>query len=117
MKKFYYLSTCNTCQRILGSLDPEERIPRQDVKFEPLTAEQLDQLYQLSGSYEELFNRRSRQYRARNLHEASLGEEDYRKLILEEYSFLKRPVLLLDDKIFVGNGKKTVEAAHEALNA
>ncbi len=116
MEKFYYLSTCQTCQRILKDLDPDHRIPRQDIKSEPITGEQLDELFRKAGSYEALFNRRSRQYRARDLHQARLTEQDYRDLILEEYTFLKRPVLVKGSQIFIGNSKKTVEAARGALS-
>ena len=116
MEKFYYLSTCQTCQRILKALDPGHRVPRQDIKSEPITADQLEELYRKAGSYEALFNRRSRQYRARHLHQARLTEKNYRDLMLEEYTFLKRPVLVKGDKVFIGNSKKTVEAARAALS-
>lgn len=38
-----------------------------------------------------------------------------RQLIIDEYTFLSRPVLVLDNEIFVGNSKKVVEAAKQAL--
>lgn len=70
---------------------------------------------ELAGSYEALFSRRAMKFRSMGLHEQNLEETDYRRLILEEYTFLKRPVLLLDDQIFVGNSKKVVAAGREAL--
>jgi arsenate reductase-like glutaredoxin family protein len=39
----------------------------------------------------------------------SLKEEDFKKLILEDYRFLKRPVFVTDQEVFVGNDKSTVE--------
>jgi len=111
MKKIYHLSTCKTCQRIIGELGDGEGFKMQDIKTEPITEEQLDAMKALAGNYENLFTRRSRKYRAWDLHEKELGEDDYRKLILEEYTFLKRPVVLIDDEIFIGNAKKTVAAA------
>ena len=66
------------------------------------------------GSYEALFSRRSMKFRPMGLHEKQLTEKDYRKLILEEYTFLKRPVIVIDDKVFVGNAKAVVEAAVKA---
>ena len=114
--KVYYLKTCSTCQRILKELPLPESVELQNVKIDPLTAGQLDELYERSsGSYEALFNRRSREYRARGLHERELTEADYHELLLDHYSFLKRPVLLIGDQTFVGNSKKTVEAARAAL--
>jgi arsenate reductase len=44
-----------------------------------------------------------------------LGEKDYRKYILEEYTFLKRPVIIMEDRIFVGNSPKNVAAAKAAM--
>ena len=115
MRKIYHLQTCNTCQRILRDLDIGEDVERQNLKTDPLTEAQLDELYRRMGSYEALFNRRSRQYRERGLHEQTLTEADYRDLLLDHYSFLKRPVLLIGEDTFVGNAKRTVEAARAAL--
>ena len=81
-----------------------------------ITPEQLEHMAALSGSYESLFSRRAILFRQRGLHEKELSEKDYRDLILEHYTFLKRPVVLVDDTIFVGNAKKTVEAAKAALH-
>lgn len=111
MKKIYHLSTCKTCQRIIGELADGEGFELQDIKTEPITEEQLDHMEALAGSYEALFTRRSRKYRAWGLHEKELGEADYRRLILEEYTFLKRPVIVIESHIFIGNAKKTVAAA------
>ena len=44
-----------------------------------------------------------------------LQEADYRKYILDHYTFLKRPVLVIEDQIFVGNSPKTITAAKFAL--
>jgi arsenate reductase (glutaredoxin) len=44
-----------------------------------------------------------------------LTEADYRRLILEEYTFLKRPVFLFEDAVCVGSAKASVEAARKAM--
>ena len=116
MPTFLYLSTCSTCRRILAELGGAERFTLQDLKTDPVSPAQLDRLRDEAGSYEALFNRRSRQYRARGLHERTLSEEDYRGQILAEYTFLKRPILLIGEKAFIGNSKRTVAAAAAALN-
>ena len=69
-----------------------------------------------AGSYEALFSRRALKYKELGLKDKHLSEKDYRKLILEEYTFLKRPVALVGGKIFVGSEKKTVEALNNAVN-
>ena len=114
MKRIFYLSTCDTCKRILSSWNTDG-IELQDIKTEPMTAEQVDQMIALAGSAEALFSKRARKYKELGLKDKSLSEADIRQLIIEEYTFLKRPVLVLNDQIFVGNSKKVVEAAAEAL--
>lgn len=117
MKKIYHLSTCDTCQRIIKELQPLKGFELQDIKSENITETQLEQMYKLSGSYEALFSKRSRLYREKGLHEKQLSETDYKNLILEHYTFLKRPVLVLDKQIFIGNSKKVVAAAKEAIHS
>jgi len=90
---------------------------KQDIKTDPITEEQLDELYNLSDSYEALFNKRARLYRERGLNNENLSEDDFAELILEQYTFLKRPVIVNNDKIFIGNSKKTVAAAKEAIHS
>ncbi len=114
-KKIYHLGTCNTCARIIKELDPDQQLEYQEIKTEPITEAQLDAMKESAGSYEALFSRRSRKYRSMNLAEQELTEADYRSLILEEYTFLKRPVVMVGDQAFVGNAKKVVAAAKAAL--
>jgi arsenate reductase len=64
-----------------------------------------------TGSYEALFSRRAMKYKSMRLADKNLSENDYKNLILDEYTFLKRPVIVVGDKQFVGNSKKVIEAA------
>ncbi|MCB9233684.1 MAG: hypothetical protein H6581_18650 [Bacteroidia bacterium] len=114
-KKVYYLSTCSTCNRIIKDLGIGTEFEYQDIKTQKITPAQLEEMKALAGSFEALFSRRSQQFRARGLHNQELGENDYRELILDEYTFLKRPVFLIGDRIFVGNAKAEVEAVAAAL--
>ena len=117
MKKIFHRSTCNTCQRILKELDLPGTFEKQDIKSDEITAKQLDHMKALAGSYEALFSKRAKLYQERGLKNESLSEEDYKQLILEHYTFLKRPVLVNDDEIFIGNSKKVVAAAKNSLHA
>lgn len=116
MKKVYYLSSCTTCKRIMSELNIGEEFIQQDIKKEKITSAQLDEMKQLAGSYEALFSRVSRKYKALGLKDVSLSEDDYRNYILEEYTFLKRPVFIIDEEIFIGNSKKTQAAIAEKLS-
>lgn len=116
MKKIYYLSSCNTCTRIINELNLPNEFELQDIKTEALTAQQMEEMRHLSGSYENLFSKRARLYSELGLKEKSLSEADYKNFILDHYTFLKRPVIILNDKIFIGNSKKTVEAAKQSIH-
>ncbi|WP_025741984.1 arsenate reductase family protein [Aquimarina pacifica] len=115
MKKIYHLSTCDTCKRIIKELNLSSDFTLQDIKTEEITDDQIHEMQRLSGSYEALFSKRARLYKERGLKDQQLTEEDYKKLILEHYTFLKRPVLIIEDQIFIGNAKKTIEAAKAIL--
>ncbi|RAJ13877.1 arsenate reductase family protein [Arenibacter echinorum] len=117
MKKIFHLSTCDTCQRILKDLEPSKNFMLQDIKNEAITPDQLESMARLSGSYESLFSKRARLYKERNLKEQKLSEADYKALILEHYTFLKRPVIIIDNDIFVGNSKAVVASAKAKINS
>ena len=114
MKHIYYLSTCDTCKRILAQWNTDG-CTLQDIKTEPMTAAQVDQMIALAGSAESLFSKRARKYKELGLKDKNLSEADIRQLIIDEYTFLKRPVLVLGNQIFIGNSKKVVDAAAAAL--
>jgi arsenate reductase len=116
MKKVFHLSTCSTCKRIIKDLGLAQKgFDFQNIKEETITEEHLEHMKQIAGSYEALFSRRSMKFKAWKLNEMELGELDYKKYILEDYSFLKRPVILVDEHIFIGNSKKVVESAGDLM--
>jgi len=116
MKKIYHLSSCSTCARIINELElKNKKIEFQDIKTEKITPAQLTEMKKLAGSYEALFSRVALKYRALGLDKKTLSEDDYKNYILEEYTFLKRPVIINGNKIFVGNSKSTVAAAKAEL--
>ncbi|MBC8754224.1 hypothetical protein H2O64_06040 [Kordia sp. YSTF-M3] len=116
MKKIYHLKTCNTCQRIIKDIQPTSDFVLQGIKEEEITVKQLEEMHALSGSYEALFSKRAKLYKEMDLKNQELKEEDYKHYILEHYTFLKRPVIIVEDQIFIGNSAKTVAAAKEAIS-
>ena len=115
MQKIYHLSTCDTCKRIIKEVEIPSSFLMQDIKKDEITVKQLEEMYALSGSYEALFSRRAKLYKERSLKDKKLLEQDFKNLIIEHYTFLKRPVILNNEEIFIGNSKKTVEAAKNSI--
>lgn len=115
MLKVFYLSTCSTSKRILSEVElPEHQLI--DIKKNPISADELSLMYNFTNSYEALLNKRAQLYKQRDLKSKQLSEEDYKNLLLEHYTFLKRPVFLFENQIFVGNAKKTIEQLKEFLD-
>ena len=116
MKKVYFLSSCSSCQRILKENGLEKKgFDLQDIKTNPMTAIQLDEMKEMSGSYESLFSRRAIKYRELRLKDKTLSEKEIRNLILTEYTFLKRPVVIIENEIFIGNDKKMLDALKRGM--
>ena len=114
-KKIFYLSTCSTCQRIIKELGLSDEFEYQDIKTQKITEAQLDEMAKMAGSYEALFSRVAMKYKALGLKDMDLSEQDYRNYIMEEYTFLKRPVFIIGDQIFISNSKKNIAVVAEAL--
>ena len=112
----YHLGNCTTCQAIIKETAVDKKgFVMQNIKEDKITAAQLDEMKKMAGSYEALFSRRALKYKELGLKDMKLEEKDYRKFILDEYTFLKRPVVIIDAKIFVGSEKKTVETLKQAI--
>ena len=114
MEKVYHLKNCNTCQRIIKDLNWKGEA--QEIRSEKITASQLEEMAKLSGTYEALFSKRSIKYRTMELKNKILDEADYKQLILAEDTFLKRPVFIVEDEIFIGNSKAVIQALKHKLN-
>ena len=115
MKKVYFLQTCDTCRRILKEVNLDG-FEKQEIKTQPITVAQLEEMRAMTDSYESLFNKRAKLYKEMDLKNQNVTEADYRQYILDEYTFLKRPVFIVDNQIFIGNSKKVVESLKALLN-
>lgn len=113
MRRCYYLSTCSTCKRILEEVKLPEDVSLIDIKQTNIDGDTLDFLKEKIGSYEGLFSKKAMKFRAMGLHERTLSEQDYRNYMLEEYTFLKRPFIIYDEHVWVGNAKKDTVAAKQ----
>jgi arsenate reductase-like glutaredoxin family protein len=99
----------------MKNLPLSSKVKLQDIKFEKISEEQLSEMAKLAGSYTALFSKRARLYKEMNLKNKTLSEDDIKQLILKEYTFLKRPILVIDNDIFIGNSSKNVEAMKKVL--
>jgi len=100
----------------MGTLSLDSSINKIDIKKNPLNVSQLEELHTISGNYEVLFSRRAQLYKQRDLKNKILSEETLKQLLLEHYTFLKRPVLIYDKILFIGNSAAVVEKAKTFLN-
>lgn len=108
MKKVFYLKTCGTNKKIMTPLDLSDWELR-EIKSNPVTEDELEEMYEKTKSYEALFSKKSTQIKERGIDVSSLKEQDFKKLILDHYSFLKRPVFVTDKEVFAGSDKKNLE--------
>ena len=114
MKKVYFLQTCDTCRRILKEVNVED-FEKQEIKLQPITVAQLEEMREMTDSYESLFNKRAKLYKEMDLKNQNVTEADFKQYILDEYTFLKRPVFIVEDEIFIGNSKKVVESLKKMI--
>jgi arsenate reductase len=114
--KIYYLASCDTCRKIIKSLPNSDRLEFHDIRQNPITEQQLEEMYSLSGSYEALFSKKAQLYKSMDLKNKSLTEADFKKYILEHYTFLSRPVFIIDDAIYIGNSQQNIIKVIKALS-
>jgi arsenate reductase len=115
MNKIYYLASCDTCRKIIKSLPKNNNLIFHDIKQNPITEVELVEMRQLSGSYEALFSKKAVLFKTMDLKNKSLTEADYKKYILEHYTFLSRPVFIIDGEIYIGNSQKNIIDVIKAL--
>ena len=112
MNKIYYLASCDTCRKIIKSLPNSDKLTFIDIRQNPISESDLEEMYQLSGSYEALFSKKAQLYKSLRLKDKNLTETDFKKYLLEHYTFLSRPVFIIDAKIYIGNSPKNI---HEVI--
>lgn len=114
--KIYYLSSCDTCRKIIKSLPNTDKLEFHDIRQNPITEAELEEMHKLSGSYEALFSKKAQLYKSLDLKNKNLQEADFKKYLLEHYTFLSRPVFLIDGKIYIGNSQKNILEVTKALS-
>jgi arsenate reductase len=111
----FYLASCDTCRKIIKSLPKDNNLAFHDIKQDPITIAQLEEMHQMAGSYEALFSKKAQLYKSMGLKDKNLSEDDFKKYILEHYTFLSRPVFIIDNKIYIGNTQQNMLQVMKAL--
>jgi arsenate reductase len=75
----------------------------------------VEAMQKLAGSYEALFSRKAKLFQELGLKNQVLTEDNYKKYLLEHYTFLKRPVFIIDNAIFIGNSTQNITTVLNAL--
>ena len=116
MNKIYYLASCDTCRKIIKSLPNSDKLTFINIRQNPISESDLEEMYQLSGSYEALFSKKAQLYKSLGLKDKNLTEVDFKKYLLEHYTFLSRPVFIIDGKIYIGNNQKNIQEVITVLS-
>lgn len=108
MNTIYFLASCDTCRKIIKTLPNANLLTYIDIRQNPITEEQLQQMHELSGSYEALFSKKAQLYKSLDLKNKNLSENDFKKYLLQHYTFLSRPVFIIKNEIYIGNSQKNI---------
>jgi arsenate reductase len=115
MDKIYYLASCDTCRKIIKSLPNSDKLLFHDIRQNPITLAELEEMHAFSGSYEALFSKKAQLYKSLGLKDKTLTEAGYKKYLLEHYTFLSRPVFIIGGKIYIGNSQKNINEVMSVL--
>lgn len=107
MKKVFYLSTCSTCKRILSEVSLPHDIEKRDIKNHPITQEEWTELKTKARSYLALFSKKARNYQSYK--HLELTESLMETLLRSDYTFLKRPVVVYEDFLSIGNEANSID--------
>ncbi len=102
MKRIYQLNTCDNCRKLLKAFSDVSEYDIIDIKSAGISPEELDEMKERAGSYEALFSKRAMKYKSLGLKDKQLTEQEMRQFILDEYTFLKRPVRIDGPQIYIG---------------
>lgn len=108
MKTIYYLSSCSTCIRIMKEIGVDNTWNLVDIKQQNIDEKTLEGIKAQKGTYESVFSKKALKYKSMGLKDKNLKEEDFKQLILSEYTFLQRPVIKINETYFVGNSKTNI---------
>jgi arsenate reductase len=106
--KLFGLPHCSTCQKAVAYLEEigVEIENFHDVKENQLSKREVQKLVKFVGGAENLFSKRAMKYRSMGLNEMELSDTQLVDYMVEEYTFIRRPVLVYGKKALAGFSKK-----------
>jgi arsenate reductase (glutaredoxin) len=93
----YWLPHCSTCQKAKDAIEETgAKIHRfVDLKETPLAKEEIESLCEKAGGVNVVFSKVARKYRALGLDKLELSDADMLSHMVEEYTFIRRPVVVV----------------------
>lgn len=109
---FYWLPNCSTCQKAKGWLERRgvKITAMRDIKENPLSRKEVEDLVKMLGGPAELFSKRAIKYREMKLNEREVPPDEMLDLMTDEYTFLKRPIMVIGDQAAAGFFEKSFES-------
>lgn len=106
--KLYWLPHCSTCKKAKEFIEKKgiEINEFCDIKENRLSRKEVEKLVELVGGAENLFSRRAIKYREMGFHEKEVFSVEMLDLMTAEYTFIKRPVLVVGEKATAGFSEK-----------
>ncbi len=101
----------------MGQISDIDRFELREIKSKPISTSEVEAIHKLSElNYSGLFNKRARKYKEIKDQLEAADDDTYKLYITQEYTFLKRPVIVYQDQVFAGNAKKTIEHMLSTVN-
>lgn len=106
--KLYWLPHCSTCKKAKEFIEKKgiEITSFHNIKENRLERKEIERLSELAGGAENLFSRRAIKYREMGLNEREVSSAEMLDLMASEYTFIKRPVLVVGEKASAGFSEK-----------
>lgn|SRR5690606_38638826 len=107
----YWLPNCSTCQKAVRWLDRRgiQVMNFRDIKEDRLSREEVEKLVEMAGEPADLFSKRAIKYREMKLNEREVSREEMLDLMTDEYTFIKRPVMVIGNAAVAGFFERSFE--------
>ena len=104
----YWLPNCDTCKKAAVFLQQNNVVVTRfhNLKTEKLSRTEIEKLAEMVGGVENLFSRRAIKYRELGLNKREVLPAEMFDLIESDYTFVKRPVLVIGNRATCGFSEK-----------